>query len=916
MDYTAVGHTTNLAARMEQFAQPGSIRMTADTLRLAEGFVQVDSLGLVPIKGMTEAVEVYELNGATSGRTRFQATAAGGLTRFVGRQNELDDLQAALNKAGDGHGQVFATVAEAGVGKSRLYWEFIRSYRTKEWLVVESGSVSYGKASAYKPVTDLLRAYFAIEDADDHRRIQEKVTGKILTLDQSLTPAIPPILSLLDVSVEDEAWNNFDPPQRRQRTLDGVKRLLLKESQVQPLVIVFEDLHWIDSETQALLDSLVESLPGARVLLLTNYRPEYEHGWANKTFYTRLKLDPLSTEGAEELLQTILGEDAMLAPLKRLLIERTQGNPFYLEESVQTLIESGALAGGPGAYKLMEEVSEIHVPPTVQAILAARMDRLPPENKRLLQTASVIGTYVPYLLLSAIAEASEEELQKGLSSLQAAEFIYETNLFPEREFTFKHALTHEVTYGSLVQERRRTLHTAIVGAIEKKADYPQEENVERLAHHAFRGEVWEKALGYLRQAGAKAMARSAHREAMAYFEQALVALEYLPQNRETIEQAIDVRFELRTAFLALGELGRVLDCLREAEALAQTLEDQRRLRRVSAYMTNHFWRMGDLDRSMEIGQRALALATASGDFAVQIQVNYYLGRIHHAQGDYPRAVDGLKKNVASLEGDLIHERLGLAGIPSITSRAWLGWCLAEGGEFDKGIAHEEEATHIAQTMEHAYSLSLAYLGLGALYLRKCDLQRAIPVLERGLTLCQGEDNRLWFPWGASALGHAYALSGHLDQAIPLLEQAVEGASSMTIRVEQSLRVAWLSEAYLLAGRIDEAGELAQRALDLSRDHKERGNEAWALRLLGEIHSHPEAFDAEKAEENYRQALALASELGMRPLIAHCRKGLGALYARTGREEKGREELAAAMDMYREMEMTFWLEKAEKVLAEV
>jgi class 3 adenylate cyclase len=544
MDYTAVGQTVNLAARMEQMAPPGSVYLTADTFRFAEGFVQVNPLGPVPIKGMSEAVEVFELKGAVSGRTRFQATAAGWLSRFVGRTNELDDLEEALHEAGEGHGQIFATVAEAGVGKSRLYWEFIRSPRTKDWLVVESGSVSYGKATAYKPVIDLLKAYFSIEDTDDHRRIREKVTGKVLTLDESLTPAIPPVLSLLEVPIEDEGWTNLDPPQRRQRTLDGVKGLLLREARVQPVCLVFEDLHWIDTETQAFLDSFVESLPGARVLLLVNYRPEYEHGWANKSYCTMLRLDPLSSEGADELLEAILGGDSALDPLKKLLTERTQGNPFYLEESVQTLIESGALAGGPGAYKLTEDVSKIEVPPTVQAILAARIDRLQPDDKRLLQTASVIGTHVPYPLLAAVAEMSEEELQKGLSALQASEFLYETNLFPEREFTFKHALTHEVTYGSLVQDRKRTLHAAIVEAIENLTDYRIEEHVERLAHHACEGEVWEKALQYLMQAGKKAVQRSANEEAIKHLTNGLQMLDTVQNASERDRRELDFQIVL------------------------------------------------------------------------------------------------------------------------------------------------------------------------------------------------------------------------------------------------------------------------------------------------------------------------------------------------------------------------------------
>ena len=288
------------------------------------------SLGPVNVKGLTEPVEVYEITGAGPVRSRLQAAAARGLTRFVGRTAEFETLCQALERAGAGHGQVVALVGEPGVGKSRLFWEFTHSRRTVDWLILESGSVSYGKATPYLPLIDLLKAYFKITDRDDQREIREKVTGKLLTLDKALEPTLPAFLTLLDVAVEDEQWQNLDPPQRRQRTLDAVKRLLLRESQVQPLLVVIEDLHWIDSETQALLDSLIESLPTARLLLLVNYRPEYQHGWGSKTYYTQLRIDPLPPESAEELLQALLGSDSSLAPLKQLLIARTEGNPFFL----------------------------------------------------------------------------------------------------------------------------------------------------------------------------------------------------------------------------------------------------------------------------------------------------------------------------------------------------------------------------------------------------------------------------------------------------------------------------------------------------------------------------------------------------------------------------------------------------------
>jgi class 3 adenylate cyclase/tetratricopeptide (TPR) repeat protein len=712
MDYTAVGQTTHLAARMEQMAKPGSVLITGETLRLAEGFVQVKALGPVAVRGLTDPVEVFELVGAASTRTRLQALAARGLTRFVGRQAELEALRQVLERAGTGHGQVVAVIGEPGVGKTRLVYEFTRSHHTHDWLVLESSSVSYGKATAYLPVRDLLKAYFQIDDRDDGRKIREKLTGKLLTLDATLGPTLPAFLALLDVPVEDRHWQDLDPAHRRQRTLEAIKHLLLRESQVQPLLLVFENLHWIDTETQAILDSLIDSLPTARLLLLVNYRPEYQHGWGNKTYYTQLRLDPLPPASAEELLLALLGDDPSLVPLKRRLIERTEGNPFFLEESVRALVETGVLVGERGAYRPFKPLDSLQVPATVQAVLAARIDRLPPEEKRLLQTAAVIGTEVPFALLQAIVELSEAELRRGLGHLQAAEFLYETSLFPELAYTFKHALTHEVAYGSLLQERRRALHAGIVAASEWLYADRLTEQAERLAQHAVRGEVWDKAVAHCRQAGTKAIARSALREAVACVEQALEALTHLPESRATQEQAIDLRFDLRNALWQLGEIRQMLDSLREAKTLAEALDDQPRLGRVSAYMSRYFDDMGDHDAAVASGEHALTVAETLEDFALQIMAHHFLGRAYHSLGDHRRAMRLLRSNVESLAGDLLRERFGLTGLASVISRAWLARCLAELGAFPEGIAHGEEAVRIAEAVDHPNSLILAYLSVG------------------------------------------------------------------------------------------------------------------------------------------------------------------------------------------------------------
>jgi class 3 adenylate cyclase/tetratricopeptide (TPR) repeat protein len=865
MDYSAIGQTTHLAARMEQLATPGTIRLTMDTLRLAEDFIQVKSLGLVPVKGLQDPVEVFELVGAGPVRRRLQASLARGFTRFVGRQSELETLRQALEQADRGQGQVVALVGEPGIGKSRLFYEFTRSRLTQGWLWLESSSVSYGKATAYLPVIDLLKAYFQIEDRDDGRRIREKVMGKILALDEALRPTLPALLSLLRVPMEDTSWKQLDPPQRRQRTLEAIKRLLLRESQIQPLLLIFEDLHRIDTETQAFLDSLIESLPTARILLLVNYRPEYQHGWGSKTYYTQLRLDPLPPESVEELLQALLGNDISPQPLRQSLMERTEGNPFFLEESIRTLVETEALVGERGAYRLVKALPTLQMPATVQAMLAARIDRLLPEEKHLLQCAAVIGKEVEFWLLQAIAELPEEALRRSLMRLQAAEFLYETSLFPDLEYTFKHALTHEMAYGSLLQERRRIHHTQILRVLETRLVNGVDEQVERLAHHALRGEVWDKAWIYFRRAGAKAAARSANREAVSSFEQALVALEHLPKSRELLEQAIDLRFNLRNTLTPLGEHERILDVLREAEILAKTLDDQQRLGWISCYMTSYFWWMGNLDQAAESGQRALAIATTFQDFALQTVANFFLGQVYYNLGNYPQAMKFLRKNVEFLQGDLIYERFNLTALPFAASRNWLIRCLAEVGEFTEGMIRAEEAFQVAEIVDDSFGLIAACYGTGFLYLRKGEFQKAISLLEQGLALSQTRHILFYLPLINSALGYTYVLSGRAPEAIPLLEQAVEQMVSKKTVGNLSLLVGWLSEAYLWAGQIGKALELAVQALDLSRTHKERGHEAWALRLLGEIHVHQAPPHVEEAEDYYRQAFVLAEELGMHPL---------------------------------------------------
>jgi len=915
MDYTAVGQTTHLAARVEQLADPGAIVITPGTLALAEGYVEVKSLGPVPVKGLAEPVEIYEVMGAGPARTRLQAAVRRGLTRFVGRDAELEQLRRAQQLAGDGHGQVVAVIGEAGVGKSRLVYELTHSHRLQGWRILEAASVSYGKTTSYLPVIDLLKGYFKIQDRDDLREIREKMTGKVLSLDRSLEPTLPALMALLDVLVDDAPWQALDPGQRRQRTLDAVKRLLLREAQEQPLLLIFEDLHWIDGETQALLDSLVESLGWARVLLLVNYRPEYQDAWGSKTSYGQMRLDALPAESAGQMLDALLGDDAGLAPLKQLLIKR--GNPFFLEETVRTLVETKALDGSHGRYRLTQPVQTIQVPATIQAWLAARIDRLLPEDKHLLQTASVIGKNVPFALLQAITELPDEALRRGLDHLQAAEFVYEAGLFPDLEYSFKHALTHDATYGGLLQERRRDLHARIVGAIETFHGDRLGEQIERLAHHALRGELREKAVEYLRQAGLKAAARSALHDARIWFEQALGVLDSLSESRSTLEQAFEIRLELRPVLHQLGEVRRALERLREADALAERLNDDRRRGRVCAFMTTVHSLLGELDEALASGTRARAIAQTLESLELRILATSFLEQVHYFRGDYERVVELATDNLAALPADWAYEDFGNAAPASVYVRYWLVMSLTHLGRFAEAAEHQAEAMRLAESTHHAFPIGLAYRAAGTIHLLMGDWAKARSRIEQGMAGVRAGNVVLLLSWAVTSSAWALAQLGEASQALNRLqegEQLLERQAARGLVDHRGGDHHSLGRACLLLGRLDEARSLADGAVESCPGHP--GFAAYALHLLGDIATHPDRFDAERGEAHYRKALALAEPRGMRPLVAHCHFGLGRLYRRTDKHEQAREHLITATTMYRERGMTYWLEKAEAEMKEL
>jgi tetratricopeptide (TPR) repeat protein len=553
------------------------------------------------------------------------------------------------------------------------------------------------------------------------------------------------------------------------------------------------------------------------------------------------------------------------------------------------------------------------VPATVQAVLAARIDRLTPEDKRLLQSAAVIGRDVPFSLLRVVSDLPEVELRLTLGRLQASEFLYETSLLPEAEYTFRHSLTHEVAYGSLLQERRRLLHGTIAEAIERLHPDRLDEHVEQLAHHALLGGQWEKAVTFLRRAASKAVARSAYREAAVRLEQALDALHHLPASRAVREMAVDVRLELRAVFTPLGEHMRILTYLRDAEPLARELADPRRLGRVFAYLADCYRLSGELAQALNFGQEARAVALAHDDLPLQVAANTYLGQACHNMGHHHRAIEFLRANLELLVGALSRDMLGLPFLSSVHCRTWLAMALAEVGEFTEGVRTSEEAVRLAEMAEHFPSLTSACTALGLVHARRGDAGRAIPPLERARELAQTWSVGLLGPWIDSLLGLAYILYGQPTRALPLLETAVQRQRSMGRQAFQSQRVTALAEARLALGDSAEATRLAEEALALARDHGEGGSEVHALRLLGDVALQAEPSRVEQANAAYEQARLKADALGMAPVLARCRLGLGRVAARAGHRDEAEKHLTSAVESLRRMQMARWREEAEAEL---
>jgi tetratricopeptide (TPR) repeat protein len=669
--------------------------------------------------------------------------------------------------------------------------------------------------------------------------------------------------------------------------------VLLRESRVQPTVLVFEDLHWVDAETQVVLDSIVESLPTAPLLLTVNYRPEYRHGWGSKTYYRQLRVDPLPPARADELLDTLLGNDASLAALKTLLIARTEGNPLFLEESVRALAETSVLTGDAGAYRMAGTADRVQVPATVQAILAARIDRLRPEIKRLLQAASVIGKDVPMVLLEAIADLRDDELRQALAELQTAEFLYEARLFPDLEYTFKHALTHEVAYGSVLAERRRALHTAIVDATERVHADRLPEHVELLAHHAVRGGGGVKAVRYLQQAAEKAVARSASREAIAFFEEALRILAELGDTADNLSTALDICVKLGPAQITVdgATAPQVTDTYRRALALVDRLGDTSRRFPVLWGLWFINYTGGRYAEARESGERLVEEAQGGDDSGRLLEAHHSMWPTLLAMGETAAAVPHVERGIAIYKMDAHASQAFLyaghdAGVCCRYQGAHVQWLL---GYPDRAAALMRDAVRLSDELADPYTATVTLWMAAMLQYQQGEHETAARTAQRMLELAEAHDVRHWTEI-ALVVPHAPRPESLSAADLAEIHRRVLLVGTAVWRRTFCLCV--------LATLGIEAGHPAEgrRALASIGDAGRQGFLApEVIRLEGELHLASATPDVSAAERRFSAAIELARQRQEKSLELRASMSLVRLrHAHGGDEKNARRALA---DLY-------------------
>ena len=917
-DFTVMGDTVNLASRMEGAAEIGSILISENTYRLTEGYFDFEPMGEVKVKGKEQPIKAYKVLGQRHVSTRIDACLGKGLSPFVGRSVELQLLGRCLEQANESHGQVVGIMGEPGVGKSRLICQFRDSLPASEYTIIEGGCIHYGEAIPYLPILDMLKDYFDIKEDEDETTMKKKINEKVVQLNIQPFQVLPPLYEILSLTGEDEEYLKLDGKQRRDKVFEAIRLLLIAESQIRPLIVVVEDLHWIDKTSEEFLSYLINSIGATRIMLMLLYRPEYTHSWANKTYYSQVRVDQLSKKTSADLVQGILcGE--VDASLGDFIVARTEGNPLFIEELTQNLVENGFITKEEGRYLLSLKPTDIQVPATIQGIIAARLDRLEGRLKGIMQTASVIGREFAFRILQSVA-AMKEDLKSSLLNLQDLEFIYEKNLFPELEYIFKHALTREVAYNSLLIKKRTKTHEKVGQAIEQIYADRLEEFYEILAYHYSLSENSQKAYHYLKLSGDKAAMSYANVEAIRFYQKALKVLDAQPESEETRKEKLSVCLSIIIPMWLIGYPEGTLEIFHEAERLAQVLGDEQGLATVYSRMIYYHTVKGNIPLATEYSDKCFNAAEKIGSVELMAQSAHAVCATHFFTGNCLKLVELSRKTLPSLE-ERHWEKDFYAGGRNVYSglSGYCGMSLGFLGEFAEGNIVLEKGLQNAREINDRFITGFMEMCHTVLSIWEGDGDSTVDHAHKAIK-CY-EEARAEFLVGIAwmYLGVGYYLHGEYETA---REHADKGLSIQE-KIGIPFLTAWcswfLAMIICASGDLMRANECAEKSLKLAQDHNVKNVEGLAWILLGSLKGKMETACIDEAQHQIAKGITIVEELRQRPLSALGYLLSGELFADAGRIEEALENLKKAETMYLEMKVTpksHWLIRTQEALAKL
>jgi class 3 adenylate cyclase/predicted ATPase len=922
-EYLPIGHSTSLASRLQVLAAPGAIAISDTVRKLVEGYFALKALGPARIKGVSEPVHISEVTGIGPLRTRIQRAASLGYTKFVGREREIETLQNAAELAKQGHGQIVAVMAEPGVGKSRLFYEF-KVKRQSDWMVLEAPSVSHGRASAFLPLVDLLWAYFKITLDDNERTRREKITSRVVALDPSSEDALPYLFELLGLGGANNQIMEVDPQTRKRRVFDAIKRVLLRESLDQPLMVVFEDLHWVDVETQAFLDLLADRIGTSRILMLVSYRPEYSHLWNSKTYYTQLRLDPLGRESADEMLAALLGDGQDLIPLKRLIIEKTEGNPLFMEEIYQALIEEGAMVRDGAGVKLAKSLNQLKIPPTVQGILASRIDRLPVGEKDFLQKLAVIGKEFPFALARKVINRPDDELDKMLDHLQLAEFIYEQPAAGDIEYTFKHALTRDVAYNSVLVERRKVLHERIGAALESLYTVSLDDHLAELAHHYANSSDARKAVEYLGRAAAQSVRRTAHNQAVTYVTSAIERLREWPADAERAQQEIALQLTKGSAVEATFSQAapEAEKAYSRAYELCGEIDDQPQLFRVMSGLWAVYHVQAKFESAHELAVKLLALAESLPHSLFRLAAHEALGASLLWIGKFASAREHLEQGSSFYDPQKRRAKsfryVQDPGVDCLAFTALTLWYL---GYPDQACRKIDEAIALARSLAHTYTLGYVFAHAAHIQYFCTREQAARESAETAIEICSKHGFAFFLGLAKVYRGWALAQQGKNEEGIAEILQGFDIYMTTGSGINWPTHLILLAETHARMGRIAEGLKAVEEALIAVEKTGERWNEAEVHRLKGmlELRQKDSRIRIEiesPAEEHFRKAIGVARKQGAKSWELRATVSLARLLRDTNRRDEARAMLADIYNWFTEGFDTADLKDSKALLEEL